>query len=106
SALTTKNTQGGIAQFLGIALPVLGKLDDCVGDGHRCYIVAPPSPKGRDGDHNKSLFQWLGSGRAHSAGTTAALRDSDSVYVRFGSWSCENSGARATRRNISKQLHL
>src|SRR5260370_32351197 len=25
---------------------------------------------------------------------------------RFGSWLCENSSGRATRRNISEQLHL
>ena len=28
------------------------------------------------------------------------------VNVRDGSWLCENTGARATRRNISEQLHL
>jgi hypothetical protein len=27
------------------------------------------------------------------------------AHVRFGSWLCENSSGRATRRNISEQLH-
>src|SRR5260221_12729710 len=37
---------------------------------------------------------------------TAALRDFDPADVRSGSWLCENSSGRATRRNISEQLHL
>src|SRR5260221_7217102 len=37
---------------------------------------------------------------------TAAMRDFSPLYDRFGSWLCENSSGRATRRNISEQLHL
>jgi hypothetical protein len=35
-----------------------------------------------------------------------ALRDFNRVHVGLGSWLCENSSGRATRRNISEQLHL
>jgi hypothetical protein len=34
------------------------------------------------------------------------MRDFATCYDRFGSWLCENSSGRATRRNISEQLHL
>jgi hypothetical protein len=37
---------------------------------------------------------------------TAALRDFKPGDDRFGSWLCENSSARATRRNLFDQLHL
>jgi hypothetical protein len=37
---------------------------------------------------------------------TAALRDFAPPYDRSGSWSCENSSARRTRRSISEQLHI
>jgi len=36
----------------------------------------------------------------------AALRNFNPADVRVGSWSCENSSARLTRRNISEQLHI
>jgi hypothetical protein len=32
------------------------------------------------------------------------MREFNPGYVRFGSWLCENSGARRARRNISKKL--
>jgi hypothetical protein len=34
------------------------------------------------------------------------MRDFSLVYVGVGSWLCENSSARATRRNLFDQLHL
>jgi hypothetical protein len=34
------------------------------------------------------------------------VRDFDPVYVRFGSWLCENSSARRARRNISKKSRI
>jgi hypothetical protein len=34
-----------------------------------------------------------------------ALQKSLAVHVGLGSWLCENSSGRATRRNISGQLH-
>src|SRR5262249_27541394 len=36
----------------------------------------------------------------------AALRDFSPVFVRYGSWLCKNSSARATGRNLFDQLHL
>ena len=35
----------------------------------------------------------------------SALRNFQRTSVYFGSWLCENSSGRATRRNISGQLH-
>jgi hypothetical protein len=36
----------------------------------------------------------------------AALQNLKSANVGSGSWLCENSSARATRRNLFDQLHL
>jgi endonuclease YncB( thermonuclease family) len=36
----------------------------------------------------------------------AALRNFGPAKRRYGSWLCENSSARSTRRNIFDQLHL
>jgi len=45
SGLTAKDTQSGIGQFFGIALPLLGKLDDRVGNrrSHGTFAIRPPS---------------------------------------------------------------
>src|SRR5216683_2594475 len=40
------------------------------------------------------------------AGRSRASQQKRLAHVRLGSWLCENSSGRATRRNISEQLHL
>src|SRR6516162_2681124 len=46
------------------------------------------------------------STRGHFDMVTAAPRDFNPAFVRFGSWLCENSSARRARRNISKKLRI
>jgi hypothetical protein len=56
----------------------------------RRYRLLPALPTKKDG----------------TPGTFAAQRNFDPTCDRFGSWPCENFSGRATRRNISEQLHL
>jgi hypothetical protein len=51
-------------------------------------------------------FQLTCSGYLTNTREVGVTLDKCDLNARFGSWLRENSGARATRRNISEQLHL
>src|SRR5262249_32638504 len=75
------------------------------GRGRTTICGLPPSSCGRIAAQARQRIH-AERGASTDAQETAAVRDFSPLYVRFGSWLCENSSARATRRNIFDQLHL